>query len=192
MTKGEKKEALVEEASADATEKVDKDKFAQLAESLREISEAEEVDEATLNKLTDTFNSLNDATKKAFLDTEEAQEAFVRVAEETTGEPGSVVKRGPMNVKVPWKRADLDKFPTVEYTADKNEKYIWNGLRYEFLEGVPATVPQPVKQFIDQWKTDQRTMRMKNKTLQTSEGDVKFLQYGWEGKEAAVTQGEKD
>lgn len=160
----------------------------ELAETLRKLQKADEVDQAMLDKLTALFENLSDSAKKAFMDMPIVQSISERLitAPDLEAPPGSYIKRGPFQMKVPWRPTDLDQFPKVEFYSNEREQVIWNGIPFVFEADKTYQIPQPVYEVILHKREAIREQRELER--RGFNNGVRFLQTGWAGKQAVDAQ----
>lgn len=59
-------------------------------------------------------------------------------------EPGTKVMMGKILRKVPWtKRKVEERYPMVSLLPEISDIIIWNGVRYDVIEGVETSIPRP-------------------------------------------------
>ncbi len=69
--------------------------------------------------------------------------------------PGATVRGG----KVPWTRGDIERtFPMVTFMPEETVPVSWNGVRYQLLEGIEATVPSCIKGIYDDYRRRVRSI----------------------------------
>lgn len=159
------------------------DKFDELADELRKLSEAEVVDEAKLEKLSSMLEEMSPATQKKVTDLPVIQKLLEKAAESVgdRGVPGSIIRMGILDLKIPWKMEHLEKYNKVHYVPTENETIIWNGLTFFLQRDEEYDLPEPVFGVIQDRRTTIREMRRKEAT-EIGAG-VKFLQVGTAGKD---------
>lgn len=118
--------------------------LSQLASELAAVANDRE---ARQEKLKDVEKVLSNLKVKDFTDLAESPvvQTFLKLMGNDDLKPGEIRNRGTLAERArDWTYRDMEQFPKVTLEPRETLPVTWNGLTYQFQDGIEITVPEPV------------------------------------------------